>query len=208
MGILDQALAWLNGPKVQPSGIDRRRFLQFLGGTAAGVAIAPLIDVERLLWTPKPMILAPTIEELAFITPNWITMEALRILENNLTTARMFAPDWKTTDHLIGHTVSVNHAPVTLTDQYQVSCDMPHGKVNRSAFVEHTIRPAVNALTARLPERVVFGELPLPTGPVSSSRASSQRTGAALRTIQGAYFDPVDGEFKETLRIDVLTGKI
>jgi hypothetical protein len=207
---------------VQPSGIDRRRFLQFLGGTAAGVAIAPLIDVEKLLWTPTKSIYLLGDDGYVWLTPDWVTREALKILENNLTLTKTFDRyyDRQFVGHQIGHTVNVRtppkwgesmlmgSTPVMLTDQYQVSCDMPHGKVNRSAFVEHTIRPAVNALTARLPERVVFGELPLPTGPVSSSRASSQRTGAALRTIQGAYFDPVDGEFKETLRIDVLTGKI
>lgn len=32
--------------------MDRRRFLSWLTGTAAGVAIAPTLDVDRLLWVP------------------------------------------------------------------------------------------------------------------------------------------------------------
>ncbi len=41
--------------------MQRRAFLRWLGGTAAGVALAPTLDLEKLLWVPgaKTIVLPP-----------------------------------------------------------------------------------------------------------------------------------------------------
>ena len=50
--------------------IDRRLFLRWLYGTAAGVAAAPYLDVDRLLWLPgEKTIFLPTLPELVMCAP-------------------------------------------------------------------------------------------------------------------------------------------
>lgn len=50
--------------------MNRRRFLSWLTGTAAGVALAPSLDVEKLLWTPGeksiflPLPAPPTVQQI------------------------------------------------------------------------------------------------------------------------------------------------
>lgn len=69
--------------------MDRRGFLRLLGMGAVGASAAATFDLERLLWVPgaKTILLPPT--EIftcnSFITPEWITREALRFLEDQLT---------------------------------------------------------------------------------------------------------------------------
>ena len=70
--------------------LNRRAFLRLAGAGAAGLVVAPSIDLDALLWTPRATILAPTIEEAVlfggntFITPEWVSREALRMLTNQL----------------------------------------------------------------------------------------------------------------------------
>ncbi len=72
--------------------MDRRRFLVWLGGTAAGVAIAPTLDLERLLWVPgaKTILLPPVEHWNTLITPDWVTREAIEALKQNLAMAQFF----------------------------------------------------------------------------------------------------------------------
>lgn len=51
----------------------RRQFLAWLGGTAAGVALAPGLDLERLLWVPGAKTISlPTLREVAAVN-GWST---------------------------------------------------------------------------------------------------------------------------------------
>lgn len=43
--------------------MNRRKFLAWLGGTAAGVALAPILDIDKLLWIPgEKKIFVPAIQ--------------------------------------------------------------------------------------------------------------------------------------------------
>lgn len=88
--------------------MDRRAFLRFLSGTAAGAAIAPTLDLDRLLWVPgaKRIFLPPSI-----MSGDWISREALAILENNLTLTchlnRRYDSVWCDSGAKIGDTLTV-----------------------------------------------------------------------------------------------------
>ena len=84
--------------------MDRRRFLAWLGGTAAGVALAPTFDVERLLWVPGARtIFIPSAR--VFVTREWIDRETLRIQKQQL----VFTPPTRKFDDMLrlGDTVTV-----------------------------------------------------------------------------------------------------
>ncbi len=57
--------------------MDRRRFLHWLTGSAAGVALAPMLDVERLLWVPgaRTIWIPPARAANTLITPDWIVQQ-------------------------------------------------------------------------------------------------------------------------------------
>lgn len=66
MGLIDRLVAiWRRDnpdePLVDPraSAMSRRRFLGIVGSTAAAVALAPHVDLERLVWTPGQTIVVP-----------------------------------------------------------------------------------------------------------------------------------------------------
>lgn len=79
--------------------MNRRKFLAWLGGTAAGVALAGSSDIEAMLWEPGKKTVfdlgeVPVPDYLTLlcgnplITPDWITKETLKIFENNLNFAK------------------------------------------------------------------------------------------------------------------------
>ena len=63
--------------------MDRRSFLRLLGSGAVGAAIGAELDLERLLWVPKPIITVPAMPS-TFVTPDWITRELLLGLQRDL----------------------------------------------------------------------------------------------------------------------------
>lgn len=101
--------------------MNRRSFLKMLGlGTTALVAGAEL-DLERLLWVPKPMVTVPDMAGAvargnAFVTPEWLVSEMRRLAEDNYlrasTVYRPYDPEWPK----VGDTVTVR-----LPQRYQVS---------------------------------------------------------------------------------------
>ena len=73
------------------SNLSRRHFLTLIGAAGAGAALVPELDLDRLLWVPgqKTIFLPPAVVDASldghqFVTVDWITREALKILENNL----------------------------------------------------------------------------------------------------------------------------
>lgn len=78
--------------------MNRRKFLAWLGGTAAGVALAGSTDIEAMLWEPGKKTIfdlgdvpvpdyIPLLCGNPLITPDWIVKETLKIFENNLNVA-------------------------------------------------------------------------------------------------------------------------
>lgn len=67
--------------------MDRRGFLRGLALAVAGAGMD--LDIERLLWVPKPMVTVPglTVPH-SFVTAEWMTREALGLLKANLVMAR------------------------------------------------------------------------------------------------------------------------
>lgn len=68
--------------------MNRRSFLRVLGLGALGAAASMELDLERLLWVPgaKTIVLPPAGGW--WLSPDWLTREALKTLENNLTFMR------------------------------------------------------------------------------------------------------------------------
>lgn len=66
-----------------PAGFSRRAFLRaaLLATTAAAV-----VDIDQLLWLPSSQVVVPELPAglNVLVTPDWVTREALRILERNL----------------------------------------------------------------------------------------------------------------------------
>lgn len=70
--------------------MNRRGFLRFLGAGAAGL----VLDPEMLLWRPgaKTILLPPTqvFRASKFIGADWLSLEALRLLQHELEVTKYF----------------------------------------------------------------------------------------------------------------------
>ena len=70
--------------------VDRRAFLRLVGGGALGAIVAPALDLEALIWTPKPMIIVPGLpvivgaHNVVSLNSDWIVKEGLKRLKHNL----------------------------------------------------------------------------------------------------------------------------
>lgn len=101
MGLLDRLVAiWRREHPEErlefpTSGISRRRFVGLLAGSAAVAAAAPMLDIERLVWTPgqmlggqaleaAPLIVVPEVGGNILLTPEWVTRECMKYLRDNL----------------------------------------------------------------------------------------------------------------------------
>lgn len=72
--------------------MNRRAFLAWLGGTAAGVAAAHTLDLDKLLWVPgEKTIFLPTESNALFVTVSEVTRELARLLRPRLPVAPRFA---------------------------------------------------------------------------------------------------------------------
>lgn len=90
--------------------VSRRTFLK---AALITTAIVATVDVEQLLWSPSEKTLfLPTTEDLlvygnSFVTPDWVTCEALRLLTNNLSVASHFNRFYDDSYLAVGETLSV-----------------------------------------------------------------------------------------------------
>lgn len=66
--------------------MNRRAFLGWLGGTAAGVAASHVLDLDRLLWVPgERTIFVPASRPLlTMISPSWVTRDVVLSFRNSL----------------------------------------------------------------------------------------------------------------------------
>ena len=75
--------------------MDRRAFLRALLAGAAGAALGAELDIERLLWVPKPIISVPAMPVAAdFVFTDWLTQEYLELLKKTLVMAPTFNPEY------------------------------------------------------------------------------------------------------------------
>lgn len=77
--------------------MNRRKFLAYLSGTAAGAALAPMLDLDRLLWVPGAktiFIPEPFTCGNTFIAPDWVVQETLRMFKNNLRFVKQIHHDY------------------------------------------------------------------------------------------------------------------
>lgn len=70
--------------------MNRRDFLRRVLSGAAGLAIGADLDVERLLWVPKPIITVPAMPVECGVPIEWITTECLRMFKNQMIVAGAF----------------------------------------------------------------------------------------------------------------------
>ena len=62
--------------------MNRRNFLAWLGGTAAGYAASQVWDIERMLWVPcQKTLFVPAGRREAYITMEWVVKDVLRELQ-------------------------------------------------------------------------------------------------------------------------------
>ena len=92
------------------SEINRRSFLTRLFAVSAGLVVGAEIDVERLLWTPKPIITVPAMPTglplgNQFVTREWFDLEVLKRLERNLVFAGRVNRSYDAP--LVGDTITV-----------------------------------------------------------------------------------------------------
>jgi hypothetical protein len=73
-----------------PAGVSRRTFLRT---ALVATAAAATVDVEQLLWTPGSQTIWLPPATHTFDTVDWITREALRILQNKLAISAAFNRD-------------------------------------------------------------------------------------------------------------------
>lgn len=98
MNLLDRLVALVRReqPELAPvEGLSRRGFLKLLASSAAVAAAAPLLDLERVLWVPGQTIAVPAMGRNILLTAEWITREAMKVLENNLKMVSYFDREYE-----------------------------------------------------------------------------------------------------------------
>ena len=68
------AAAWIGAYEI----VIRRDFLRRFGFGVAGLVVGAELDLERLLWVPKPLITVPAMSDATFITPDWIMQDVAK----------------------------------------------------------------------------------------------------------------------------------
>ena len=203
--------------------VNRRAFLQLAGTAIAGLAIDP----ERLLWMPgERTIVLPAFTPHDFAGIDWITREALRLLEKNLAFVGLVNRSYDDvfvasggkgylfgSPARLGDTVRVrtperplNPTMVTMAHQFNVACESRAGE---PVSTERQLAPmmAVLAKHAKHEKLNVFGTLTCPSG-VDEAAVVTAPSGLALRGIRSGYLDYGTGEWASTLRFDLLGGTL
>jgi hypothetical protein len=217
--------------------VNRRSFLQLLTSGALGAAATATLDVERLLWVPKPIITVPA---MPLTNISWIAQAALRELQQRFNALRareldflayqQYRPDvvWPSYlarvpgDFVLAPTSSiigmVDPGRSVMTHQTHVEVDIgPDGTVDH----RRDMVPAMAALAHSIAWQghTAFGVLPLPQPSdcfhCEAATAVDRKQGMALRVVRAPIRQWVEdpdgtlvlGEERLSLRIDVLGGK-
>lgn len=202
-------LGWLTkllSPDVQKEtgGMDRRAFLKVLGGTAAVVAAAPMLDLERLLWVPgEKTIFLPYEGPFGnqIVTVDWITREALRILENNLKMASVFNREYDAKFQLIPHATVGKDG---LTRQRIIDVDHDVLTMKRADARTRILEPVAANLahSVQMNQQTRFGTPMVLRGVDHCAVVTNPSTGISVRGVSG--YDLVGDRMRLTL--DIVTG--
>lgn len=181
--------------------MNRRDFVRRLVAGLAGTAVATELDLERLLWVPKPMIVVPAMPGPTSLQIDWITKEACRLLEKRLASLDLMKRQYDLIDvSAIGNG--------GITDQSHVGVELSP-KFPPADLSRVVLAPAMAALADHVADKgfTSFGTPALLDYPhaVSSAVVVSKKTGVAIRGAIGAFIDEF-GVVEDVLRFDVLTG--
>lgn len=218
-------------------GLSRRSFLGLFAASTAAVAT---LDFDQLLWTPgeKTIFLPPAVQTVEVtlealgpfgqINMDWVTREALRVLNNELSFAkninRQYAGLHGSQGQRLGDSVNIRLPQkftggkragkardrvkaVQLNQQFTVELDPADIRACKSdeEIRERVITPAA-AVIARAVQRkklTVFGELELPHGVEQATVARAPALGLSLRGTK--HYDIADD--RDRIRLDILGGK-
>ncbi len=219
-------------PDVLPdvsTGFGRRRFLGLVLGGAAGAAIASTVDLDQLLWMPgaKTIVIPEIVEGYNALTLDWITREALRFLQRNLSVVslfnrqymdvfdrsarrgdsvrvpirRPFTPDAAESPYARGEVDTV-----TLTDDWACDITPPTDADRRrpGRYLRREIAPQMRDLARALDRRRVnlIVDREIPPGMADVSIIRSPADGLSLRGLKA--FDIQEQRYK--MRLDILGG--
>lgn len=70
--------------------MNRRDFLFRVLSGAVGMALGAELDLDRLLWVPKPIITVPAMPAETWVTVDWVTQDVMRLFSNDLKIASIF----------------------------------------------------------------------------------------------------------------------
>jgi hypothetical protein len=205
--------------------LGRRQFLLRLVGGLAAAAVAPSLDLEKLLWIPgEKKILLPPVAEFGALDLGWYADEALHALQremNRLNSALLDSCLLDPAASKVGHTTLVpRRAPfvpygptdlmvrtdaVVHTSQWCFEPNPAIRPLDRYDARKRLIEPAMRAMAFVTTAKGLntFGELALPVTGCEAARASDPAAGLSVRVVR-LYDLSRDGE---RLYFDVLGGK-
>lgn len=183
--------------------MNRRDFVRRLVAGLAGTAVAAEMDLERLLWVPKPMIVVPELPGglHTFASIDWVTRECLRRLEQQLSFANVVDRHYT-----LDAASKVGDGLIT-----QGACtwgDESHENIQQHGIEKGFLEPAAEMLAHHVKqahrEVTTFGVPAMLPMNVAEQCAVvvNHKMGTAMRGTR--YFNIVTG--REELRFDVLTG--
>lgn len=154
-------------------GISRRRFLGLVG---AGAAAAVVIDPAQLLWMPahaEARIVVPEMGGNIFLTPEWVTREALKVLQQNLTVLSKLNRTYDT-ELMEGATVHVR--TLTVAKHATATVDFRPGVDTMKDWRER-IKPQIE-------QRAALKDEPLPIDAFVKSVVTAPAPGGVIYGVQ------------------------
>lgn len=161
-------------------GMDRRRFLLT---ALAGTVVAATVDLDQVLWTPTPQIVVPDLtgvdwgagddfsavnhwvetDRHTFVTPDWITQEALRLLKHELQFSKMLSRSYEMEGARVGTVLNIR-TPARFTvnageafDPTDIVCEIERVSVTNQVSVEMCTSPElVDGLTREQYSRMMI----------------------------------------------------
>jgi hypothetical protein len=190
--------------------VNRRRFLQLLTGSAAGLALAPALDLSAVLAGPGKLLLPGEhrIIEPWLLEPGWITTELLRYLDRELADYPLVAHNVGPTR--LGETVRMPYAVPVMLDQWRcINLQVAQADqclLTREEFSERCVALAARALAENIRHHRLNVFAPLPLLPAHAGLWNGSQRSSDLRLpVRTAMHVRPDALVTE-LRFDILGG--